>query len=300
MTWKFERIAGPYQGSCGGLSWDGSGMLFSVPSEGKIFRYDPISRIVIEKRKYTHHTYGIAIGPDNILYGCQENGRRIVSFMQDGSTRLGAYKIDEKFHNAPSDLTIDSSGRIWFSDPYPSRLIPGPELYPFLNHASVLCMTRVPRQEWKLQRVTLDTKAPRSVLLSQNEKTLFVGEGEVGTPGLRELRAYPILDNGFLGSYQTLHTFGTDHLGDQRGIEGMCLNYDGSIVACAGWQHNGPGPLIYIFSPNGVVVKTIPFPEGMPMRCAFGDDGLKSFYVTSSDGCVYRVSDSGLRGNLRI
>ena len=49
---------------------------------------------------------------------------------------------------------------------------------------------------------------------------------------------------------RVLHMFGADHRGPHRGIEGMCLDADGNIVACAGWQRSGPGPLIYVFSPT--------------------------------------------------
>jgi hypothetical protein len=34
----------------------------------------------------------------------------------------------------------------------------------------------------------------------------------------------------------------------------------------------------------------------MPMRCAFGDDGLGSLYVTTSEGQLFRCKDSGHKG----
>ena len=30
MTWKFERVAGPYKGITGGIAWDGRRVLFSA------------------------------------------------------------------------------------------------------------------------------------------------------------------------------------------------------------------------------------------------------------------------------
>jgi hypothetical protein len=32
------------------------------------------------------------------------------------------------------------------------------------------------------------------------------------------------------------------------------------------------------------------------MRCAFGDAGLASLYVTAGDGGLYRATDTGRRG----
>ena len=34
MAWRFERVAGPFEGPAAGLAWDGTGMLFSILSRG--------------------------------------------------------------------------------------------------------------------------------------------------------------------------------------------------------------------------------------------------------------------------
>ena len=67
----------------------------------------------------------------------------------------------------------------------------------------------------------------------------------------------------------------------------MCLDADGNIVACAGWQRNGPGPLIYVFSPEGAVLETYPLPADLPNRCTFGGRGLDTLYVTTANGELY-------------
>src|SRR3712207_7188573 len=54
-----------------------------------------------------------------------------------------------------------------------------------------------------------------------------------------------------LSLHDALPIFGNDHRGVQRGVDGMCLDSDGNIVACAGWDEAGPGPMIYVFAPNG-------------------------------------------------
>ena len=45
-----------------------------------------------------------------------------------------------------------------------------------------------------------------------------------------------------------------------RGIDGMCLDTDGNIVATAGWGVSGPGPMIYVFAPNGDILEMHPLP----------------------------------------
>jgi len=138
--------------------------------------------------------------------------------------------------------------------------------------------------------------APRAVQLSPDEKTLYVAEGEVGRKGPRELRAYAVRDDGSVGPYTVLHAFGADHRGEHRGIEGLCLDSDGNLVACGGSPEAGPGPMLYVFAPDGAVIDAHRLPGGAPMRCAFGDAQLDSLYVTSGDGCVYRAQSTGRRG----
>lgn len=295
MAWTFEKVAGPYGGPLGGLAWDGTAMLFSAVQEERILRFDPAAAAVTEFRRYTGRTNGIAAGPDGIVYGCQEGGRRVVQFLPDGSAAVTALRLDGRPHNHPNDLVVDRRGRIWFTDPHSGTPAFGPKIFPPLDHASVLRLERDDRRSWALRRVTHDTAAPRAVLLAPDERTLYVAEGDAASP-VRELRAYALGDDGRAGAYVVLHTFGADRRGAHRGIEGMCLDADGNIVACAGGRQAGPGPLIYVFSPAGAVLETHACPGDLPMRCAFGDAGLASLYVTTGGGELYRVRDSGRAG----
>jgi sugar lactone lactonase YvrE len=259
-------------------------------------RFDPAANKVDEFRRYTNRVNGIGFGPGGELYGCQEAGRRIIQFLPDGSATPTAHLLAGRCHNHPSDLAVDSKGRIWYSDPYHETPAPGVQLFPPLDHASVLRLERNDRRSWKIKRVTYDTAAPRAVLLSPDETTLYVAEGDASRAGVRELRAYPVLGDGSVGSYTVLHVFGADYRGVHRGIEGICLESEGNIVACAGWKRSGPGPLIYVFSPGGAVLETHPVPCDTPMRCAFGDADMGSLYVTTAEGLLYRAQATGRRG----
>jgi gluconolactonase len=152
-------------------------------------------------------------------------------------------------------------------------------------------------RNWRIIRVTSDTRAPRAVLLSADDTTLFVADGGANDPEPRELRAYPVREDGSIGPFVVLHTFGRDYRGPHRGIEGMCLESNGNVVACAGWMRSGPGPMIYVFSPSGAVLQTVPLPFDLPAKCTFGDAELATLYVTTLEGKVYRIEDSGLKGH---
>ena len=295
MAWKFERVAGPYKGITGGVAWDGNSVLFSAVQEERILKFDPASGKVENFRKYTGRTNGIAIGADGAIYGAQEGGRRIIHFKPDGSTAQTCDLIDGQHHNQPTDLTVDSRGRVWFSDPHNAVAPYGPPVYPFLERGSILRLERAPGRQGTLTRVTRDTREPRALLLAADDKVLYVAEGNAEMGVQCDLRAYTIQSDGSAGACRVLLGFGAG----ERGIEGMCLDSAGNIIACGGWHKNGAGALVYVVSPAGTVLESHPAPADVPMRCAFGDAGLDSLYMTSGDGCLYRARESGHRAQRR-
>jgi gluconolactonase len=151
----------------------------------------------------------------------------------------------------------------------------------------VLRLERNDRRAWVATRITFDTVSPRAVLLSPDEATLYVADGEAKEGQARELRAYPVRPDGMVDHPAVLHTFGADHRGAQRGIEGMCLDAAGNIVAVAGWRRSGPGPAVYVFSPQGAVIESHPFPVDLPNKCCFGGASLDTLYVTAAGGQVF-------------
>ena len=297
MTWKFELAAGPFKGRTGGLSWDGSSMLFSAVLEERVLRFNPVTGEVTDYRKYTGRTNGIAVAPDGSVFGAQEGGRRLIRFLPDGSTVQTCDLLDGKHHNQPTDLVLDRRGRVWFTDPHNLVLPFGPDgIFPFLDHTSVLRLERDDAGVWKLSRVTRDTKGPRALALSSDENTLYVADGDLdhGT-GPCTLRAYQIGTDGTIGTCKVLHTFGAG----ERGIEGLAVDRDGNIIACGGSAKSGPGPVVHVFSAAGQVLAIHPVPADLPMRCAFGDAGLDSLYLTTGAGQLLRARATGHRGTER-
>ncbi len=297
---KFEKVAST-QGIGAGLAWDGKTMLFSSMvmgmGGGQILRYEPVTGETGVFRKYTVRTNGLAFGPDGSLYGAQESSRRVVRFMEDGSIALTECQLNGQYHNQPTNIALDGRGRIWFCDPHSSLRSFGPQFVPYLDHASILRLERDPqRRLWEIRRMTFDTASPRALALSPDDQTLYVAETDNTPGGTRELRAYPIAADDVLGPHRVLHVFGRDYRGEQRGIEGMCTDAAGNVVAAAGYAKCGPGPSVYVFIPGGAVLQTVALPFDMPMNCAFGDPGLTSLYVTSATGELWRARDCGLTG----
>ena len=306
MDWEFELVAGPYDFPLDGPAWDGEALLFSrlaLPPggiENAILRYDPQSGQVASYRRWTNRVSGLAFSAEGILYGCQSGSRRVIRFNPDGSASPLCYKLDGQYHNQPKDLVVDSQGRIWFTDPVWGPPVQGGlsyhELEPYsVRHSSVLRMGSPPSLDSHLHRMTYDTQVPLGILLSQDERTLYVSESSDEPEGKRELRAYPILDEGSLGPFDLIHSFGADYPGVHRGISGMCLDTEGNIFACAGSKGSGPGPMVYVLSDAGRVLETHPAPSE-PTNCTFGGPDLGTLYITTTEGQLYRVRNTGHKG----
>ncbi len=301
MGWNFELVHGPLGHPIGGLAWDGAGMLFSDVNESVILRFDPVSRGTAIFRKYTNRTSAIAFGAGSVLYGCQEGSRRVIAFLPDGSATPTATRINGRNHNYPAHLAVDGRGRVWFSDADNAQAAMGPIAYPLLDHQSILRLvcSPAPQSHWSIERATFDTRAPRGIALAPDERTLYVAETENVPGGRRELRAYPVAgDAAALDTYRVLHTFGADSHGVHRGIEGLCVDKTGNVLACAGWERSGPGPLVYVFSARGAVLATHAVPADNPTVCAFGDSAHDALYVGTAEGHLFRARATGLAGHL--
>lgn len=299
MSWQFELLFGPTD-LTEGPAWDGSGLLFTHIPQSRILRYDGATGQINVFREGTNRANGLMLDKAGQLYACEggwpemsEIGRRIVRYERDGGVTVvcdryfapesgaGAQQGEGKRFNSPNDLAIDNQGRIWFTDP---RY--GDDRHDMeLDHESVYRVDPNADGTWQAPvRITFDTTAPNGLLISPDNKTLYVAQSKYGDQQKRELRAYPIQEDGTVGAYQVLHNFFP-----HRGIDGMCLDTDGNIIATAGWEVSGPGGMIYIFAPNGRVLETHPLPCNRPTNCTFGDADLRTLYVTSIEGHLFRA-----------
>jgi gluconolactonase len=280
MSWTFEILAEPTAGLTEGPVWDGSGLLYTNIPNDRILRYDPSSGQISVWREGTNHANGLMLDSQGRLYGCEGGGRQMAYYPAGKETVVLCDNFQGKRLNSPNDLAVDSQGRIWFTDPRYGDFRDDMEL----DHESILRLEPQADGTWQCVRVTFDTTSPNGLLLSHDEKTLYVAQSKYGDGQKRELRAYPINPDGSVGQYQVLHNFYP-----HRGIDGMTLDIDGNIVATAGWEVSGPGGMIYVFAPNGRVLETHPLPCQRPTNCTFGGPDLTDLYVTSIDGHLLRA-----------
>ena len=289
MSWRFQLLNKPFGTVAEGPIWDGEALYFTHIQASQILRCDPKTDEITLARSGTNRTNGLAHDAAGRLFGCCSGGRSIVRFDPDGSTAVVADRLDGQRLNTPNDLAVDAQGRIWFTNPWNAGNIDPTETEE-LDHRSVLRADPQPDGSYRVSRVESDSTMPNGVLVSIDGKTLYVAESNSDDASIdRELRAYPINDDGSLGAYAMLHAFGSDGRHPQRGIDGMCLDREGNIVATAGWPSAGPGPLIYVFAPNGRVIETHPVPCVRPTNCSFGGPDRSTLYVTSAEGHLFKA-----------
>ncbi|MGY8993583.1 MAG: SMP-30/gluconolactonase/LRE family protein [Rhodospirillales bacterium] len=283
MDWTFDYICKPMGGLTEGPVWDGEVLRFTQIHSSRVLEFDPLEGEISEWGSDTNRTNGLAYDVSGQMFGCSSGGRAILRFDADGTNTVIADKFEEKLLNTPNDLAIDANGRIWFSNPWNAGNV-DVEPSQQLDHRSVMRLEPKADGGYTLHRATFDTDMPNGVLLSADQKTLYVAQSNFEPGHLRDLRAYPINDDGSLGTFKLLHVFGEDEGGVHRGVDGMCLDVDGNIVACAGYNRHGPGAMIYVFSPIGRVIETHRTPCRQPTNCCFGGPDLTTLFVTSTDG----------------
>ena len=288
--WTFSLLTGPAT-ITEGPAWDGAALWYTAIAENEIRCYDPTTGAITTAHRDTGAANGLAFGPDGALYACAGGARAIVRYGPDGTKTTLADRFEGRRLNSPNDLVLDASGAIWFTDPRYGADHADREL----DHDSVYRLTPNPdgATPWPIQRLTTDTTRPNGLLLAPDERTLYVAQSDYLPCSVRQLRAYPITADGSLGPPTVLHDFGPD-----RGIDGMCWDDTGAIVATCGWELGGPGCRLAVFATDGTLLEEHPLPAGRPTNCAFGDPDLATLYVTTIEGHLYRVPDTGRRGAL--
>jgi len=289
MSWRFQLLNKPYGGVSEGPVWDGEVIYFTHIPTNRIMRYDLKTNEITENRGHTNHTNGLAYDIQGRLYGCCSGGRSIIRFDPNGVNTVVADRLDGTKLNTPNDLAVDRQGRIWFTNPWNAGNIDPSEVEE-LDNRSVLMAAPQADGTYLVTRSTTDTTMPNGILVSPDQQTLYVAESNSERMDIdRELRAYPIKDDGTLGAYRLLHAFGRDKNAVHRGIDGMCLDSEGNIVATAGWELGGPGPMLYVFSPTGRVIETHPIAAPRPTNCCFGGPDGTTIFVTSTDGHFFKA-----------
>ena len=281
---------------------DGSIFFSDIPMNkdggaGMILRYDPRSGKTTPFKTDSGKSNGLMFDAAGQLIGCQGadyGKRRIASWnIQTGEEKLVAGRFNGKQFNAPNDLVIDRSGRIYFSDP---RYV-GHETRE-IEHRAVYRIDT----DGTVREITRQVEKPNGIALSPDEKTLYVADHDNGTdridsshpppkPGAMKLYAFGLDGKGLgTGPRRTLVDFGSE-----TGIDGMTTDSRGNLYLAL---RSAKRPGILIIDPAGKELGHIPTrnapgllpdAEGLPSNCVFGRGYQADILYVTVDTSLYRI-----------
>jgi|HigsolmetaAR201D_1030396.scaffolds.fasta_scaffold08157_3 Gluconolactonase len=272
----------PNVGAGEGPAWDGKGTLYFTGKNG-ISRRDASGRVTVF-REAAAGANGLLFDHQGRLVVCEARNRRVVRIEPDGSTTVMADQYQGMPFNSPNDLTIDSKGRIYFTDPrYGNRddmkmrdkdgkLVEG--VYRIDAPGKV---TRIMAHE---------VDRPNGILVSAGDRYLYVADNNNNTPGgARKLWRFRLKSDGSIdpASRKMIFDWKTG-----RGPDGLKADENGLLYVAAG--RNKPSRYetvdefkggVYILSPEGKQIDFIAIPDDEVTNCAFGGSDRKTLYITA-------------------
>jgi gluconolactonase len=238
-------------------------------------------------------TNGLLFDRQGRLIACEPGLRRVTrTDVSTGKTTVLTERFGGKRYNTPNDLTLDSKGRIYFSDPrYGDRA--GMEIRDEKGR-TVEGVYRID-PDGKVARVLgREVERANGVLVSADDRYLYVADNNNNTAGgARKLWRFDLRADGRVaaGSRKLLYDWGAG-----RGPDGLKQDRKGRLYVAAGLNRPNP-PFepakdkkggIYVLSPEGKLLAFLAVPRDEVTNCAFGGDDLRTLYITAG-GTLYSI-----------
>ena len=236
-------------------------------------------------RENSNNANGLLIDPQGRLVACegadsQRTGINVEFKPQITRTDLRTGKVEMladgyqgKPFVGPNDVTIDSKGRLFFTD------LTGGAVYRIDGPGRVARILAAP----EIQR-------PNGIQISPDDKQLYLIEANGAEGGARMIRAYDLRPDGTVGNMRVHYNFYPG-----RSADGISIDTLGNLYASAGMsQLRGTSETldtktgVHVISPQGKLLKFIPIPEDFITNNAFGGSDMKTLYVTAGK-TLYKI-----------
>jgi gluconolactonase len=266
-----------------GPSWDPAGYLYFVGKD-RISRRDLQGNVMVF-REPAGGPNGSLVDPQGRLLICEARARRVTRTERDGSITVLADRFQGKQFNSPNDLTIDSKGRIYFTDPrYGKR-----DSMEIRNDAGRLVegVYRIDAPGQVTRIIDGEVERPNGILVAPGDKYLYLADNNNNNiGGARRLVRFDLKADGTIEPASRKVIFDW-HTG--RGPDGFKMDSEGRFIVAAGLnkphlpyettdEFKGG---IYILSPAGKLLEFVPIPNDEVTNCAFGGADLKTLFVTA-------------------
>jgi gluconolactonase len=266
-----------------GPAWDGRGNLYFT-DEHRITLRDSAGKIRVF-REPSNDASGLLFDPQGRLMICESATRRVTRIESDGRTIVLADRYEGMRFNSPNDLTIDSKGRIYFSDP---RYGPRDDMEMRDQHGQrVEGVYRIDAPGKVTRVIGHEVDRANGVLVSPRDQYIYVADNNNNNvEGSRKLWRFGLRPDGAVepGSRKLIFDW---HNG--RGPDGVKMDGLGRLYVAAGL--NKPNPPyetadefkggVYIISPEGKLLGFIRIPVDEVTNCAFGGADWKTLFITA-------------------
>jgi gluconolactonase len=272
-----------------GPSWDPAGYLYFV-GNNKVSRMDSQGKVEPFKDP-SPGANGSLVDPQKRVIVCESQSRRVIRIERDGSVTVLADNYDGKKFNSPNDVSIDSQGRLYFTDPRYGRR----DTMEILdaNGKQVEGVYRIDAPGKVTRIIGSEVERPNGILVSPGDRYLYVADNNNNTEGgARKIWRFDLKKDGSIdpASRKLIFDWHT-----ARGPDGFKMDREGRFYVAAGLnrasrfettdEYKGG---LFIISPEGKLLEFIPIPKDEATNCAFGGPDLKTLYVTAG-GALYSI-----------
>jgi gluconolactonase len=224
---------------------------------------------VVEVRNFSNKCNGMTYDADLNLLVCEHVTSSLVRETPQGAREIIAQEFEGEELNSPNDVTVHSSGAIYFSDPWYGRF-PGFG-HPRQRRLGFQGVYRIPRGGGDLQLVVErdEFEMPNGLCFSPDEKLLYIND----TPGAY-IKVFDVEEDGSLSNGRMFFEgVGTGEI--EKGIpDGMKCDERGNI-----WVTGPRG--IWVVSSSGEHLGVILVPENTG-NLTWGDEDWHTLYIPSS------------------
>jgi len=267
-----------------GPTSDPSGAYLLFTGEGRITRRNADGQVTVFRQE-AGGANGLFYDRQHRLYSCEAANRRVTRTEPDGSITVMADSYHGARFNSPNDLTTDSRGRVYFTDPrYGPR-----EGMEIRDESGVLIegVYRIDEPGHVTRVLSREIERPNGILISPHDQFLFVADNnnnQVG--GARKLWRFELRADGTVNVRSRKLIFDWKNA---RGPDGLKMDQVGRLYVAAGL--NVPNPPyetadkfrggLYILSPRGALLNFVSIPNDEVTNCTFGDADRKTLYITA-------------------
>ncbi len=270
-------------GASEGPAWSPKGELFFTGGN-RISRRDASGSVSLF-RESAGGPNGLLFDPEGRLIVCESRSRRITRTEADGTVTVLADSYEGHRFNSPNDLTRDSKGRIYFTDPRYGRR-DGMEMLDSHGHM-VEGVYRIDAPG-KVTRILGDeVERPNGILISPGDRYLYLADNNNNKEGgARKLLRFRLRPDGSVDASRRKLIFDWQ---TGRGPDGFKMDRKGMLFVAAGRnQPHAPYETadrfkggIYILSPAGKLIQFVAIPKDEVTNCAFGNQDLKTLFITA-------------------